>query len=89
MLWLPGPSGVEFSEDVDSWRVRGLWRDECMVASVGQGLPESRKSFGVAGGQETDLDDRSGSFKPGKTHLLGVHFSTAGTRHLTGELAKP
>lgn len=24
MLWLLGPSGVEFSEDVDSWRVRGL-----------------------------------------------------------------
>lgn len=53
MLWLPGPSGVEFSEDVDSWRVRGLWRDECMLASVGQGLLESRKSLGDAGGQET------------------------------------
>lgn len=53
MLWLLGPSGVEFSEDVDSWRVRGLWRDECMLARVGQGLLESRNSLGEAGGQET------------------------------------
>lgn len=51
MLW---PSGVEFSEDVDSWRVRGLWRDGCMLASMGQGPLESMKSLGEAGGRETD-----------------------------------
>lgn len=48
-LWLLRPSGVEFSEEVDSWRVRGLWRDECRLASDVQGLFESRNSFGVAG----------------------------------------
>lgn len=52
-LWELGPSGVEFSEDVDSWRVRGLWRDECMLARVGQGVLDSRKSLGEAGGEET------------------------------------
>lgn len=46
----PGPSGVEFSEDVDSWRVRGLWSAGCMLGSVVQGLLESRNSFGEAGG---------------------------------------
>jgi len=53
MLWPPAPSGVEFSEDVDSWRVRGLWRDECMLATAVQGLPESTNSFGEAGGEKT------------------------------------
>lgn len=52
MPWLLGPTGVEFSDDVDSCRVRGLWREECMLANVGQGLAESRKSFGDAGGPE-------------------------------------
>lgn len=54
VLWMLWPSGVEFSEDVDSWRVRGLWRDGCMLASVGHGLLESMKSLGEAGGRETD-----------------------------------
>lgn len=40
-LWPPAPSGVEFSEDVESCRVSGLWRDECMLASVVQGLLKS------------------------------------------------
>lgn len=49
MLWLLGHNGAEFSEDVDSWRVRGLWRDECMLARVVQGLLESRKILGETG----------------------------------------
>lgn len=48
-LWLPGPSSAEFSEDVDSWRVRGLCRDEFMLVRVVQGLLESMKSLGEAG----------------------------------------
>ena len=46
-LWLP--RGVELSEEVESWRVRELWRDECMLASTEQGLPESRYNLGDAG----------------------------------------
>lgn len=54
MPWLLGPSGVEFSEEVDSWRVRGLWRDGCMLARVGHGLGESTNNFGDAGGKMAD-----------------------------------
>lgn len=56
-LRLLGPIGVELSEEVDSWRVsEGLWRDECRLAKDEQGLPESRKSFGVAGRERGNRD---------------------------------
>lgn len=54
---------MEFSEDVDSWRVSGLWKDECMLGSVEQGLPESRKSLGEAGAQRKN------------THLVALSVS--------------
>lgn len=58
-LWLLRPSGAEFSEDVDSWRVRGLCRDECMLARVVQGVLESMKSLGEAG---RERKEKSGGF---------------------------
>lgn len=60
-LWLLKPSGAEFSEDVDSWRVRGLCRDECMLARVVQGVLESMKSLGEAG-RKKERKEKSGGF---------------------------